>query len=482
MLRSKNDVHPRVKNNSYGFIKKTALITCLSMGVTFGVVYADDSELDTVFHVYINGEHVGMVDSKQVIQSYIDQMIEEQKENYEGYSLTVGEEISYVTEKVFEPTSSNKQVMDIVQEELSVKVNAYEVKIGDKVLGYFKDQETAEATLTYYKTKYVELKTLERIENVTDNNQEIESSLSVGDSKVIDVQLSEKVSFSQQKVLPQEVISEEDGQTLLEKGTLEDKKHKVAEGEVLGSIASKYDLNIETILKLNSDITEDSVLQIGQEINVTDYQPFLDVIVNEEELVEETIGFEREVVSSDKLYKGDTSLKQEGQNGKKEVHYAIEKKNGKVVSKNIVETKVTQEPVKEITIKGTKVVPSRGTGQFQWPAVGGRITSHMGPRWGTYHKGMDIAGVSNRAILASDNGTVASAGWDGGYGNKIVINHNNGYRTIYAHLSSINVSVGQTVVKGSTIGSMGSTGHSTGVHLHFEVHKNGSLVNPASLF
>lgn len=114
-----------------------------------------------------------------------------------------------------------------------------------------------------------------------------------------------------------------------------------------------------------------------------------------------------------------------------------------------------------------------------WPAVGGYISSHLGERWGKMHKGIDIARPSNRNILAADNGVVESAGYNnGGYGNKIVINHNNGMKTVYAHLSSIDVKVGQVVEKGSKIGVMGSTGNSTGIHLHFEVYKSGSLENP----
>jgi len=131
-------------------------------------------------------------------------------------------------------------------------------------------------------------------------------------------------------------------------------------------------------------------------------------------------------------------------------------------------------------VVGTKVVSSRGTGEFTWPTVGGYISSGMGQRWGTTHRGIDIARPSNYNILASDNGVVVSAGVSGSYGNRIVINHNNGYTTLYGHLSSIKVSVGQVVEKGSVIGIMGSTGNSTGTHLHFEVEKNGELVNPLS--
>lgn len=136
----------------------------------------------------------------------------------------------------------------------------------------------------------------------------------------------------------------------------------------------------------------------------------------------------------------------------------------------------SQSPI--TTASDSSVQESSG---FGWPAVGGIITSYQGPRWGRLHKGIDIAGVSNRAILASQGGTVAFAGWHDSFGNYVKINHSNGYMTLYAHMSSLNVSAGQTVSKGQQIGVMGSTGHSTGMHLHFEVHQNGRLLNPMSV-
>ena len=124
---------------------------------------------------------------------------------------------------------------------------------------------------------------------------------------------------------------------------------------------------------------------------------------------------------------------------------------------------------------------SRGSGSFQWPANGGYISSKMGKRWGSYHRGIDIARPSSRTIKASDNGVVTFAGWQGSYGNKVVITIKMDMKHVYAHLSSINVKVGQTVPQGTKIGVMGSTGRSTGIHLHFEVSKNGSLINPMSV-
>lgn len=118
-----------------------------------------------------------------------------------------------------------------------------------------------------------------------------------------------------------------------------------------------------------------------------------------------------------------------------------------------------------------------GGGQFIWPTRG-LITQYFA--W--YHPGIDIANSAAPAIAAADGGTVIVAGWPDsyGYGNRVMIDHGNGYRTLYAHLSNIYVSVGQVVSRGQVIGQMGSTGRSTGTHLHFEVH-HGVALNPLSI-
>jgi murein DD-endopeptidase MepM/ murein hydrolase activator NlpD len=96
--------------------------------------------------------------------------------------------------------------------------------------------------------------------------------------------------------------------------------------------------------------------------------------------------------------------------------------------------------------------------------------------------GIDIAAGLGANVYASDSGVVVTAGWNsGGYGNVIMIDHGNGYQTVYGHLSQINVSLCQSVGKGQVIGLAGSTGNSTGSHLHFEVRLNGGYVNPWSV-
>jgi murein DD-endopeptidase MepM/ murein hydrolase activator NlpD len=116
-----------------------------------------------------------------------------------------------------------------------------------------------------------------------------------------------------------------------------------------------------------------------------------------------------------------------------------------------------------------------GTGQFAWP-VGGQITQW----YRAWHRGIDIANRSLPGIAAADTGTVILTGWPApwAYGNRILIDHGNGYQSFYAHLSAIYVSPGDQVSRGEIIGKMGSTGRSTGPHLHFEIRRSGTAVDP----
>ena len=130
-----------------------------------------------------------------------------------------------------------------------------------------------------------------------------------------------------------------------------------------------------------------------------------------------------------------------------------------------------------------------GTGSFTWPCPSCTyITSRVGYRWHPvsgqwkYHSGLDIGAAYGASIVAADGGTVTIAGVNGGYGNCVMIDHGNGYYTLYGHMSSIAVSLGQTVSKGSTIGYVGSTGVSTGPHLHFEIRQGTTILDPENWF
>lgn len=137
----------------------------------------------------------------------------------------------------------------------------------------------------------------------------------------------------------------------------------------------------------------------------------------------------------------------------------------------------------------TSFVPSNGT--YQWPCPGyypiyddDFFGTRLHPIWGDYrtHYGVDMAAPSGTPILAMGNGAVLSAGWNGGYGNCVIVDLGNGIQAMYAHMSGFAVSAGETVNKGDVVGYVGSTGDSTGAHLHFGVLSGGSYVDPLGYF
>lgn len=438
-------------------IQKSIILGVLLFLVNFANVYAeaDTIKLTTIYHVSINDEHIGTVSNKAIVENVVQEKLQQKQQEYNKFGLIPSGNITYVPEKTFRPVTNDERTVNWIDKNIGVETKATKITFENKSL-YVKTKQEADKVLEKLKMKYA-------------------PSKNENDASDVDISLSTNPSLTKTEVEPGKVLSVKDAVNFITKGTLEEKIYVVQKGDVLGGIAAEYNLTMSKVLELNSNIKEETLLQIGQKLKVTDYKPIVDVIVEQKVSSREEIPYETETIKSDGMYKGDSKVKQNGVNGEKMVEYLIIQKNGNTESEEVMNEKVTKEPVKKIIVQGTKVVPSRGTSDFSWPTIGGIVTSPMGPRWGTLHKGTDIAGVSNRSILAADNGTVSFAGWDGGYGNKIVINHNNGFKTIYAHLQSIDVSVGETVAKESKIGVMGTTGNSTGVHLHIELYQNGQL-------
>ncbi|MCA1707241.1 MAG: peptidoglycan DD-metalloendopeptidase family protein [Actinobacteria bacterium] len=162
----------------------------------------------------------------------------------------------------------------------------------------------------------------------------------------------------------------------------------------------------------------------------------------------------------------------------------LEKIHGKIVEEKDTQAKLADAAARlKQELQGPSVasftasVSTATSAGFIWP-VNGIITSSYGPRGGGFHPGLDIDCYTGQPIAASKAGTVISASYSGGYGNLVVIDHGGGYATAYAHLSGFSTSAGASVSQGQTIGLCGSTGYSTGDHLHFEVRINGATQDP----
>lgn len=441
-------------------------------------IQAKDDQLSTVHHVYIDDQYIGKVTDRSLIEDTVKEKLKKAEEKYNGLALETDKQISYIPEQVFRANAANKDVLAKVEENIGIQTNAATIVVdGDKTV-FVKDEQEAKEVLEKLKLSFASKKELAAVEKRKHQSTEELSPLTKNSERILDIQFKEDISIVSKKIKPEKVMSVADAVESLQKGTLEGKKYKVVKGDSIEEIAKKHHLTVATLQNLNPQLKKDKVLKSGQKLHVTKKDPLIHVIVKKEKYKEKKIPYKKEVVKNNDMYKGDTKVKQKGKEGKKAFTYVITKENGMQQTKNVTNEKVIAEPVTHIVEKGTKPMPSRGSGKLTWPANGGKITSKMGQRWGRMHKGIDIAGPSSYEIKAADNGVVTSARYSNGYGNKVVIDHNNGFRTVYAHLKSISVDQGQKVTKGSQIGIMGSTGRSTGTHLHFEVYKNGTLQNP----
>jgi len=293
--------------------------------------------------------------------------------------------------------------------------------------------------------------------------------------KVVEVSFAEKVSIKEQKIPAKKLMSADKAFELICTGTSNPEKYTVKEGDNLWLIARRNDMYVADIVKANRLTTEN--LQLEQELILVKSKPYINVVTQVEGEKIEQIPFQTEVLV-DKNSPRSIRVKTEGQNGEKHIVYKASKRNGIIEKTNIIEEKILKEAVNKVIVKGTQVtmVASRGggSGSLSWP-VYGTITQYYK---GTSHTGLDIGGKIGQAIKAADSGYVSFVGYKGGYGNFVIVNHGNGIITRYAHCSTVNVSTGQKVSKGETIAAVGSTGRSSGPHLHFEVLVNGSFTNP----
>ncbi|MFH2118425.1 MAG: peptidoglycan DD-metalloendopeptidase family protein [Candidatus Paceibacterota bacterium] len=246
--------------------------------------------------------------------------------------------------------------------------------------------------------------------------------------------------------------------------------HAVEENETLSSIAARYSLQIETILWEN-DLTETSKIKPGQELKILPVD-----------------GVRHKVTRGETIYSIGKRYGLDEAQAQVIIDYPFnEFLNDETFELVIGQYLMVPQGVKPTATRTTSrttigiLTPDAGSvsasGAFIWPTSGQISQSYQ-----FYHKAIDISNRGGAAILAADSGVVVTAGWvdNSGYGNRVIIDHGNGFVTLYAHMSVVQVRVGQRVNRGDTLGQMGSTGRSTGTHLHFEIRQGGALLNPLS--
>lgn len=259
--------------------------------------------------------------------------------------------------------------------------------------------------------------------------------------------------------------------------------YTVKKGDSYYSIADEYGLSVDALMKLNPGY-DPKILRVGDVLTISNAVPYLTVVNVERQRYVQDVPYPVEYTDDASMYQGEYKVTSPGVYGKADITANVTYINGTETERQIVASATLSQPVTEYQIRGTKERPSWfPTGSFGWPCSG-VITSYFGARntgirgASTYHEAIDIANSYGTPIYASDGGTVIYAGWMGGYGYLVKIDHGNGYVTYYGHNSSLLVSVGEHVHKGQQVARMGSTGVSSGNHCDFRIQLNGTFLNP----
>lgn len=259
--------------------------------------------------------------------------------------------------------------------------------------------------------------------------------------------------------------------------------YTVESGDSYYYIAELYEMTLDELMDMNPGYDVD-LLRVGDVLTISNAVPYLTVVNVERQRYVSEVPFEVEYEDDNSMYQGDYKVLSPGEYGKADVTVNVTYINGAETERETVASVLLADPVTELQARGTIPRPSWfPTGSFRWPCYG-TLTSYFGYRnaptrgASTNHGAIDIANSYGTPIYASDGGTVTAAGWQGGLGYAVTINHGNGFETIYGHNSSLLVSVGDHVYKGQQIARMGSTGISTGNHCHFAVRYYGTYVDP----
>lgn len=247
----------------------------------------------------------------------------------------------------------------------------------------------------------------------------------------------------------------------------------VVPGDTLNGISDKVGISVDKIKELNEGIEGEGDLYYDDRLNITVPTPPLEIMVEKQETYTESYNAEVQYEDDGSMFIGETSVIQEGSSGVHTVTDLVTYKGNLECDRKHIDEVVEVPAVAEVVLRGTKAKPT-----YMFPVTNWNVTSNYGYRWGRLHAGTDVGVPQGTTVRASRGGQVVTAGWVGGYGNCVIIDHGDGVSTRYGHLSQVLVSVGQYVDQGDQIALSGNTGRSTGPHLHFEIRINGEAVDP----
>lgn len=434
-------------------------------GIASGVVLiiAAGSMLvkDDTAMLLADGKPLAVVASETQVKEALAESKEQAEEEYGIPIVDYTTKLTYDKNAVanWEKPIEKPELVRLLRDNLDWQVKSWAIRINGNSLLFLSSREEADKALDSIKNHYLPEQTDLTVENIG---------------------FQETVSVEEETTSLKNLKTTDLAMEAMIKGLDKIIQYEIQKGDSLWTIARNNDLSVEELKDMNPQV-KGELLKPGQVLNLVKAEPLVTVVSTVVTTVEERVPYKTVYENDSTLWRGQTRVKQEGVDGSREVTYRITKTNDMETGRETVTEKRLLEPVSRIVRQGTKaMVASRGdggNGVLAWPTRG-RITSGYGYRGREFHTGIDIDGLTGDPIYSAGNGVVIMAGWAGHYGKCIVVDHGNGLATRYGHLNDILVSVGQEVTRGGIIGRMGSTGRSTGSHLHFEVSVNDNHKNP----
>ena len=259
-------------------------------------------------------------------------------------------------------------------------------------------------------------------------------------------------------------------------------KKYIQENSIKEDMVKNFDIKGE--ISLREERLDVELIQTNEELADNIYELYKKepdkVKINIKYLKEEinTIKPSTLIIPTEELYLGESKV-EEGVYGLKKDTKEITMESDKIINVTTIKEDIINDQISKKIYRGTKNPYEHGIAFLNHPTRGGLMTSGYGERWNSFHKGIDIAGDIGDDVFAAMDGEVIYAEYnDGGYGNLIIVEHEDNMSTYYGHLSKYNVKVGDKIEKGDVIGEVGNTGFSTGPHLHFELRVDDEPVDP----
>lgn len=273
------------------------------------------------------------------------------------------------------------------------------------------------------------------------------------------------------------IANKEEGKQILEK--VADRYIDIGKIDKSDIVSISIDTNSEYIeekTSISNVLPTDEIVDKIIETDKDSEEPLVKVEVKTKDTIMIDVEPSTIINSSEDLFIGESKV-DKGINGKNEVEEESTYINGKKINTEKISEKVVVKPIDTVIHTGMKNPIPSGIAFLSKPSRGS-ISSNFGARWGEIHHGIDIASNVGDPIGAALDGIVKETSYNSVYGNMIVVDHGGGIETIYGHCSKVLVKPGQKIKRGDIIGKVGTTGRSTGPHLHFELRVNGTAINP----